>query len=225
MPLELPDAWRTPLANVTRNESFASLDQFVSHQRATTAIYPPEDQVFAALSLTPPDRVKAVIVGQDPYHGPGQAHGLAFSVPTGTPPPPSLKNLLRELRDDLGRERTEVDLTGWAREGVLLLNTVLTVRAGEAGSHRKKGWEALTDGILSTVAASRAVAVMLWGADAHKKQRLFAGTRSHVILGVHPSPLSAHRGFFGSRPFSAVDAALVALGETPIDWWRETATS
>lgn len=219
MTLELPAAWRAPLARVTRTASYAALGAFVDAERARGPVYPPEPLVFAALARAAPRDVRAVIVGQDPYHGPGQAHGLAFSVPRGTPPPPSLKNLLRELADDVGRARDVPDLDGWARQGVLLLNTVLTVRDGEAGSHRRRGWEALTDAVLATVAETRPVPVVLWGADAQKKRRIFDGSGARVIAGVHPSPLSAHRGFFGSRPFSAVDAALRALGDRPIDWW------
>lgn len=218
MTLVIPAAWRASLSTVTASPRFAELSAFVARERATHTVYPPEDQVFRALSSTPPERVRAVIVGQDPYHGPGQAHGLAFSVPRGVPAPPSLKNLLRELGDDLGVMRSDTDLSGWARQGVLLLNTVLTVRDGAAGSHRRRGWEDLTDGVLAAIAASRPVVVVLWGADAQKKQRLFAGTSSRVIVGVHPSPLSAHRGFFGSRPFSAIDAALDELGAPRLDW-------
>ncbi len=219
MALEIPPAWRAPLARVVETDAFAALEAFVDAERARGPVYPPEADVFAALEHAAPREVRAVIVGQDPYHGPGQAHGLAFSVPSEIPPPPSLKNLLRELGDDLGRPRDTHELSGWSRQGVLLLNTVLTVRHGEAGSHRRRGWEAVTDAVLATVAATRAVPIVLWGADAQKKQRLLADTGARLILGVHPSPLSAHRGFFGSRPFTAVDAALHELGERPIDWW------
>lgn len=219
MPLIVPDTWRAPLAGVVESAGFDALSRFVDDERARCVVYPPADQVFHALSLTPPSSVRAVIVGQDPYHGAGQAHGLAFSVPDGTPAPPSLKNVLRELAQDLGRPRTRVQLDGWARDGVLLLNTVLTVREGEAGSHRRRGWEAFTDAVLATVARGRPVPVVLWGADAQRKATLFDGSGARLILGVHPSPLSAHRGFFGSRPFSAVDEALRRLGDRPIDWW------
>lgn len=219
VPLTLPDAWRAPLAGVAAGPAFSALSRFVDEERAAHVVYPPAPQVFAALERVPPREVRAVIVGQDPYHAPGQAHGLAFSVPAGVPAPPSLRNLLAELASDLGRPRARVDLEGWARQGVLLLNTVLTVRDGAPGSHRRRGWEAITDAALEVVAAGRPVPVVLWGADAQKKRRLFEGRGARVICGVHPSPLSAHRGFFGSRPFSAVDRALDELGLAPLDWW------
>ena len=183
-------------------------------------MYPPDADVYAALAETPFERVKVVLIGQDPYHGEGQAHGLALSVRPGVRPPPSLRNLLEEARADVGLELPcEGCLLPWAREGVLLLNDVLTVRAGEAGSHQKRGWERFTDAIVRAVAERERPSVfLLWGNHAKKKARLVDASRHRVITGVHPSPLSAHAGFFGSRPYSRVNEALVALGHAPVDW-------
>src|SRR5690606_19947249 len=175
---------------------------FVAEERSRSTVYPPEPEVFAALHLTPLAQVKVVILGQDPYHGPGQAHGLCFSVRSGTVLPPSLRNIYRELHDDLGIDPPRSgDLTAWARQGVLLLNTTLTVRGGQAGSHQGKGWEMFTDQVIRTVSAKPDVVVfVLWGAHARKKKALIDRTRHVVIESAHPSPLSAHNGFFGSRP-------------------------
>jgi uracil-DNA glycosylase len=167
------------------------------------------------------ENVRVVILGQDPYHGPGQAHGLAFSVPSGVAPPPSLRNIFKELQTDLGVTIPEGRscLGGWATQGVLLLNAVLTVRAGEAGSHRGQGWERFTDAVLTTVAALPVPPVfVLWGAAAQEKAALLSPERHVVIKSAHPSPLSAWGGFFGSRPFSAVNQALGGRGQEPIDW-------
>ncbi|HZI44939.1 MAG TPA: uracil-DNA glycosylase, partial [Ilumatobacter sp.] len=188
---------------------------------ASRTVYPSQPHVFSALSLTPPEHVRVVILGQDPYHGAGQAHGLAFSVQPGVKPPPSLGNIFKELRADLGIAGPPGvgDLSAWARQGVLLLNAVLTVREAEPLSHRGKGWEAFTDAVLQTVsAAPEPVAFVLWGGHAQKKLPLIDSTRHTVIQSAHPSPLSAHNGFFGSRPFSRANAALVAHGQQPIDW-------
>ena len=183
-------------------------------------MYPPESEVFAALHATAHDDVRVVILGQDPYHGPHQAHGLCFSVREGVAVPPSLRNIFAELRDDLGIEGGDNgDLTAWARQGVLLLNTTLTVRAGQAGSHQGHGWEIFTDEVIRTVAAKTdTVVFVLWGAHARKKKALLAGTPHVVVEGPHPSPLSAHTGFFGSKPFSLVNRALSAAGRGEIDW-------
>ena len=189
-------------------------------------ILPPADQVFTALTLTPPEAVKVVILGQDPYPTPGDAHGLAFSVDRDAAPPRSLRNIFRELTDDLGAPTPATGrLSGWARQGVLLLNASLTVEAGTAGAHRKFGWEALADEVIASLAGGdRPVAFILWGADARKFapliDRLDAGGRHLVIESAHPSPLSARRGFFGSRPFSQANAFLKANGRGAIDWGR-----
>ncbi len=196
------------------------LQQFVADERAQGAVYPPHDQVFAALHLTPYADVKVLILGQDPYHGPRQAHGLCFSVPHGIQQPPSLQNIFAELRDDLGIEPpSHGNLEGWARQGVLLLNAFLTVRARQAASHRSAGWETFTDEVIRAVSAKpERVVFILWGAFARRKKSLVDLTRHVVIESAHPSPLSAHNGFFGSKPFSRANAALAAAGRQPVDW-------
>ncbi|WP_420626451.1 uracil-DNA glycosylase [Candidatus Poriferisodalis sp.] len=196
------------------------LQQYVADERSQSAVYPPDDQVFAALHLTPFAEVKVLILGQDPYHGPGQAHGLCFSVPRGIPQPPSLQNIFVELRDDLGIEPpSHGNLEGWARQGVLLLNAFLTVRARQAASHRSAGWETFTDEVIRAVSAKpERVVFILWGAFARRKKALVDLTRHMVIESAHPSPLSAHNGFFGSRPFSRANAALADAGREPVDW-------
>ncbi|WP_419864602.1 uracil-DNA glycosylase [Candidatus Poriferisodalis sp.] len=196
------------------------LKQFVADERAQGAVYPPHDQVFAALHLTPYADVKVLILGQDPYHGPRQAHGLCFSVPRGIPQPPSLQNIFAELRDDLGIEPpSHGNLEGWASQGVLLLNAFLTVRARQAASHRSAGWETFTDEVIRAVSAKpERVVFILWGGFARRKKSLVDLTRHVVIESAHPSPLSAHNGFFGSKPFSRANAALAAGGRQPVDW-------
>jgi len=196
------------------------LQSFVAAEREAGPVYPATGDVFAALHLTPLAQVKVVILGQDPYHGPRQAHGLCFSVPEGVPLPPSLRNVYRELNDDLGLPIPRSgDLTPWARRGVLLLNTTLTVRAGAAASHQGHGWEVFTDQVIRAVSAKpETVVFILWGAHARKKRALVDRSRHVVIESAHPSPLSAHNGFFGSRPFSRANAALVAAGRDPVDW-------
>lgn len=196
------------------------LQRFVAAERAAGPVYPPAGEVFAALHLTPLASVKVVILGQDPYHGPRQAHGLCFSVRAGTALPPSLRNIFRELVDDLGvAPPPSGDLTPWARQGVLLLNTTLTVRGGQAGSHQGHGWEQFTDQVIAAVSAKEETVVfVLWGAHAARKQALVDRRRHRVLTSAHPSPLSAHRGFFGSRPFSRANAALQAAGRKPVDW-------
>lgn len=199
---------------------WAELQAFVAAERAAGPVYPPADQVFAALHLTPHASVKVVILGQDPYHGPGQAHGLAFSVTPPVPPPPSLANMFKELETDLGvPQASHGSLVSWAEQGVLLLNTTLTVRARTAGSHQKRGWESFTDRVLEVVNDKHErVVFLLWGSSARAKKRLIDTQRHVVIESPHPSPLSAHRGFFGSKPFSRANEALVAAGRDPIDW-------
>ena len=199
---------------------WTELQRFVAAERERTAVYPPAPEVFRALHLTPYAETKVVILGQDPYHGPEQAHGLCFSVRRGVAPPPSLVNIRRELHDDLGIDAPpHGNLEAWARQGVLLLNACLTVRAGQAGSHSGKGWETFTDAVLQAVNAKQErVVFILWGAFARKKKALLDLTRHVAIESAHPSPLSAHNGFFGSRPFSRANAALVAAGREPVDW-------
>ena len=196
------------------------LQQFVADQRSKFTVFPPAADVFAALHLTTYADTRVVILGQDPYHGPNQAHGLCFSVRSGVAIPPSLANVYKELHTDLDiTPPRHGNLEAWARQGVLLLNTTLTVRAGQAASHQGHGWEIFTDQVLRAVNhKQQRVVFLLWGAAARKKKALIDLTRHVVLESAHPSPLSAHNGFFGSRPFSRTNAALVAAGLTPIDW-------
>ena len=212
--------WNPLLREEFAKPYWAELQAFVADERSRIEVYPPHDDVFAALHQTPFASVKVLILGQDPYHGPGQAHGLCFSVRPGVAIPPSLRNIFTELESDVGVPRPKHGcLNAWTEQGVLLLNTTLTVRAHQAASHQRKGWETFTDQVIRAVdAKSEPVVFMLWGAAARKKKALIDTTRHTVIESVHPSPLSAHNGFFGSRPFSQANAALVAAGQTPVDW-------
>ncbi|WP_068077162.1 uracil-DNA glycosylase [Novosphingobium lentum] len=220
----LPDSWRATLQPVLATAAMRALGGFLVREEAHgTIIYPPRGSRLRALELTPLDAVKVVILGQDPYHGPGQAHGLAFSVPPGIRIPPSLINIHKELASDLGVPRpAHGNLEGWARQGVLLLNNALTVEDGKAGSHQQRGWEAFTDAVVEAVASRDVPTVfLLWGSHARKKaERIphLAGPRHLVLTAPHPSPLSAHGGFFGSRPFSQANAFLAQHGVSLIDW-------
>ena len=212
--------WNPILRAELEQPYFGALRSFVDDERRRHEVFPPAEDVFAALHLTPYAAVKVLILGQDPYHGPGQAHGLCFSVRPGTTLPPSLRNIHKELAGDLGIPPPRTgDLTPWARQGVLLLNTTLTVRGGQAGSHQGRGWETFTDQVIEAVSAKEdTVVFILWGAHARKKKALI-DTRRHVVIeSAHPSPLSAHNGFFGSRPFSRANAALEAAGRESVDW-------
>ena len=215
--------WNPLLRSQIEAPYWAELQQFVATDRAAGPVYPLVGEVFAALHLTPFADVKVVILGQDPYHGPGQAHGLCFSVNPGVRLPPSLVNIFKELHDDLGiAPASHGDLRPWARQGVLLLNTTLTVRGGAPGSHQGKGWERFTDEIIKVVGqGEKPVVFVLWGVHARRKKTLVDRTRHTVLEAPHPSPLSAHRGFFGSRPFSATNEALVGAGRDPVDWRLE----
>jgi uracil-DNA glycosylase len=212
--------WNPLLRHEFAKPYWADLQTFVAEERARHQVFPPPEEVFAALHQTPYASVKVLILGQDPYHGPGQAHGLCFSVRPGVAVPPSLRNIHAELASDLGIEPPNHGcLDAWTRQGVLLLNTSLTVRAHQAASHQRKGWETFTDEVIRAVdAKDERVVFILWGAAARKKKALIDLHRHAVIESAHPSPLSAHNGFFGSRPFSRANAALEAAGRDPVDW-------
>lgn len=216
----LPDQWRLLLHDALNTESFKQLELFLDQEYREQEIFPPLENLFHAFRLTPPDQVRAVILGQDPYHDNGQAHGLAFSVRPGVRHPPSLRNIFKELNIDIGVPIPESgSLESWAKQGVLLLNTVLTVRAHAANSHRKHGWETFTDSVIRTVNGfDRPVVFVLWGDPAQKKTALIDQARHKIIASAHPSPLSAYRGFFGSRPFSAINAFLREQGAKEICW-------
>lgn len=218
----LPKDWQDLLKAEFDQPYMQSLQSFLmSEQDQGKTIYPPADQVFTALNLTPVNNVKVVILGQDPYHGPNQAHGLSFSVPAATSKlPPSLKNIYKELYADLGIPvATSGDLTRWAQQGVLLLNAMLTVEAKNAGSHQKRGWEEFTNRIIQLLSEHcDGLVFVLWGAYAQKKSALIDDSKHLVLKGIHPSPLSAHRGFFGSKPFSLINQYLSDNSKDEIDW-------
>ncbi|MBL4793007.1 MAG: uracil-DNA glycosylase [Alteriqipengyuania sp.] len=234
---DLPASWAPVLEPVLTTPEARRLGGFLrAEEEAGKAIYPPQGCRLRALELTPLQEVKVVILGQDPYHGPGQAMGLSFSVPDGVPHPPSLRNIFKELADDCAIPApASGDLTPWARQGVLLLNNSLTVEGGQAGSHAGRGWDAITDACVAAVAQRDEPAVfILWGSHAQKKASRIAelnadeqGQRARhcVIRSPHPSPLSAHRGFFGSKPFSRANAFLEQAGREPVDWRLEGASS
>ena len=212
--------WKELLTDVLSSDSAQELTTFISREREQFAVYPPDDQVFAALSYFSPTETSVVILGQDPYHEHGQAHGLSFSVQPNIAIPPSLRNIFAERENDIGLQPpTHGMLTPWAQQGVLLLNTSLTVREGIAGSHAKKGWEAITDQIIRAVNENTERCVfILWGAHAQTKKKLITQGHHAVLEAPHPSPLSAYRGFFGSSPFSRTNALLQEAGRAPIDW-------
>ncbi|WP_374544034.1 uracil-DNA glycosylase [Sphingorhabdus sp.] len=219
--IQLHESWKVPLLPEFEAEYMARLRSFlVAEKAAGKQIYPKGSEWFRAMYLTPLDQVRVVILGQDPYHGPGQAHGLCFSVKPGVPPPPSLGNIYKELQADLGISRPPHGfLEHWAQQGVLLLNSVLTVEAGKAASHQGKGWERFTDAVIQLVNAREVpVVFLLWGAYAQKKAAFVDGTRHLVLKAAHPSPLSAHNGFLGCRHFSQCNAFLESKGLVPIDW-------
>lgn len=219
MPSMLPDSWQAVLGGELDKPYFSQLNDFVEAERKEHRIFPPRDEVFAALEATPFDRVKVLILGQDPYHGDGQGHGLCFSVRPGVRTPPSLRNVFKEMKEELGQPVPDNGyLMPWAEQGVLLLNAVLTVREGEANSHKGKGWEKFTDAVIRAVSERPDPAVfVLWGNYAKKKLPLIDTDRHVVIQGAHPSPLSA-KLFLGSRPFTQIDEAVKTQGHEPIDW-------
>ncbi|HND84900.1 MAG TPA: uracil-DNA glycosylase [Pseudobdellovibrionaceae bacterium] len=220
---QFPDDWKALVADQFAMPYMQSLRDFLRKRYQEGArVYPPKSEYFQAFRLTNLQNLKVVILGQDPYHGPGQAHGLCFSVPAGMKHPPSLQNILKELNADLGLPYPKSgSLVPWARQGVLLLNAVLTVEEGQAGAHANKGWEQFTDAVIHSISKNcQNVAFVLWGNYAAKKASLI-DSRHHIIRCVHPSPLSAHRGFMGSKPFSQINSALKQFGQEPIDWRLE----
>ena len=212
--------WNEILQQEFSSPYYLSLQQFLDSERKTFTVFPPEEKTFHAFEITSRQETKVVILGQDPYHGFGQAHGLAFSTTDQHNIPPSLRNILKELHDDVGVPIPHHgNLTNWAQQGVLLLNTTLTVREGEAGSHHGQGWETFTDAIISAINQKKqSVVFILWGTHARQKKSLITNPLHVVIEGVHPSPLAAYRGFFGSKPFSQANEALLASGQSHIDW-------
>ena len=222
MELEKLDAWRPLLAEELKKPYFAALAERVDAAYETQTVFPPREELFTAFELTPPEAVRVVILGQDPYHEPGQANGLAFSVNPGVKLPPSLRNIFAELQSDCDITPPDSgDLTAWAKQGVFLLNSSLTVEAGKAASHKDFGWQTFTDAVVQRLAAlPQPVAFVLWGAHAQKKAVIAARSPYPrlVLQAPHPSPLSAYRGFFGSRPFSQINAFLAQHGQKQIDW-------
>jgi len=220
MSLDIPAGWRPLLQDQLEQPYWAALEQFVEAERAQHTVFPPAGKVFTALETTPYEQANVLLLGQDPYHDDGQAHGLAFSVLPGIKPPPSLKNMFKELHSDLGcRIPNNGYLMPWAQQGILMLNAVLTVRAHSPNSHKNQGWEQFTDAIIRKVSAKETpVVFVLWGAYAQKKAALIDTSRHTIVQSAHPSPLSAKNGFFGSRPFSQVNAALQRAGHQPIEW-------
>ncbi|CAG7625169.1 Uracil-DNA glycosylase [Paenibacillus solanacearum] len=216
----LHNDWAPLLEEEFQKPYYLQLRQFLKREYGTYTIYPDMHDIFNALHYTSYEQTKVVILGQDPYHGPGQAHGLSFSVKPGIPAPPSLQNMFKELHSDLGcRIPDNGYLVRWAEQGVLLLNTVLTVREGQAASHKGNGWETFTDRVISLLnERERPIVFILWGSHAGQKSQLITNRRHHILRSVHPSPLSSHRGFFGSKPYSQANVFLHSIGSEPIDW-------
>ncbi len=218
--VKLHDSWKSLIGSEFEQDYFTQLKLFVKGEYQKNLAYPPSGSIFRALDACPPESVKVVILGQDPYHGPGQANGLCFSVNTGMANPPSLVNIFKEISQDLKQPiRTNGDLQDWAAQGVLLLNATLTVRRSEAGSHQNKGWETFTDAVIMALAKHQAgIVYLLWGSYAQKKAALVNTERNLVLKAPHPSPLSAHRGFLGCKHFSKANDYLIKNGKEPINW-------
>ena len=218
--MQIEAGWKEKLAGEFEKDYFVRLTDFVRQEYGITTCYPPGRLIFNAFNLCPFDKVKVVIIGQDPYHGPGQAHGLCFSVNDGVPFPPSLQNIFKEIQSDLGTPvPVSGNLTRWAEQGVLLLNATLTVRAHQAGSHQRRGWEEFTDAAIKVLAeGNEHLVFILWGSYAQKKGAFIDRNRHLVLTSAHPSPLSAYQGFFGNRHFSRANAYLEQHGKTPINW-------
>ena len=217
---KIEDGWKSVLMDQFQSSYFSTLKDFLLEERKTYTLYPPGRLIFNAFQRTPFDRVKVVILGQDPYHGPGQAHGLCFSVPQGIPKPPSLVNIFKELHSDLGVGIPEHgNLEKWADQGVLLINATLTVRKGQAGSHQKQGWETFTNRVIEVVSEEKSgVVFLLWGRFAQAKESLIDGSKHLILKTAHPSPLSAYNGFFNCRHFSRTNEYLLQHGKAEIDW-------
>lgn len=220
MKVQIEESWKQQLQEEFEKPYFEALTHFVKNEYAQGVVYPPGKLIFNAFNLCPFDRVKVVIIGQDPYHGPGQAHGLCFSVNDGIAFPPSLVNIFKELKNDMGIEKpASGNLTRWAEQGVLMLNATLTVRAHQAGSHQQQGWETFTDAVIRKLAEDREHLVfILWGGYAQRKGAFIDRNRHLVLASAHPSPLSAYNGFFGNKHFSRTNEYLIAHGEQPIVW-------
>lgn len=218
--VHIGNSWDDILKDEFKKDYYLKLRQFLKQEYATKMIYPDKNNIFNALRYTAYEDVKAVILGQDPYHGPNQAHGLCFSVQNGVEPPPSLKNIFKELNSDLGIEiPSSGELTPWTKQGVMLLNTVLTVRAGQANSHKGMGWEIFTDRIIEILnEREKPIVFILWGSPAKAKMKLITNPAHYILTAVHPSPLSAYNGFFGCRHFSKTNEILESIGEKRIDW-------
>lgn len=220
MDVKIEDSWKTVLKDEFEKPYFKNLTDFVKSEYSSHTIFPPGRQIFSAFEHTPFDRVKVVIIGQDPYHGRGQANGLCFSVSDGIPFPPSLQNIFKELNDDLNIEIPKTgNLEKWADQGVLLLNATLTVRESNAGSHQNRGWEQFTDAVIQKLSSEKQNLVfILWGSYAQKKGAVIDSSKHFIIKSAHPSPLSSYRGFFGSRPFSKTNQFLKSIGKEEIKW-------
>ncbi len=221
IPIELEEGWLNQLVLEFSKTYFMNLTDFLLQERANYTIYPPNKLILNAFNLTPYDNVKVVLLGQDPYHGAGQAHGLCFSVQKGIKQPPSLVNIFKEIKADLEIPMSAAsgNLENWAKQGLLMLNASLTVRAGQAGSHQGKGWETFTDGIISQLSANKqGLVFLLWGRFAQNKAQLIDGTKHLILTAAHPSPFSAYNGFFGCKHFSKTNQYLVQNGKQPIDW-------
>lgn len=211
--------WKKWLNVELEKDYYLSLSQFLEQEYSNKTIYPPREKIFAALDNTPPDEIKVVIIGQDPYHQKNQANGLAFSVENNVPLPPSLKNIFQELKMDIGVINYKSDLLSWAKQGVLLLNTVLTVEEGKADAHKNKGWEKFTDAIIKQISENRkGIIFLLWGSKAIKKKNLIDSDVHFILEAPHPSPLSSYRGFFGCKHFSKSNNILKKMGKKPINW-------
>ena len=219
MNFEIDPSWKNELASYFESQAWKSLQAFIDQEYLTKTIYPETNKIFNAFNLCPPKNVKVVILGQDPYHSEDQAHGLSFSVQQGVKAPPSLRNIFKELDSDIGIARSDTDLSDWAKQGVLLLNSVLTVEDSKPGSHANRGWEEFTDHVIDNISKSNNnVVFVLWGGYAQKKSVLIDESKHLILTAPHPSPLSSYRGFFGSKPFSKINSYLQLKNLSPISW-------